>query len=189
MKFSQYVFLLRSDLHRYAGNSTFSSFMYHFVLSAGYRYSFWVRTCAYLHSRFISRFLLFPIAWLVLRSFGYLFGMSIPFQTQIGSGFYINRARGIVIHPSTVIGRNCNISHQVSLGEPAEKGQPVIGDYVYIGPRAKVSGNLRIGNHVAISADCVVTTDIPDQSVVFGDPGRVAPLEESEIYIYRTDYE
>lgn len=189
MKFSQYIFLTRSDLHRYAGNSTFSSFVYHLVLSAGYQYSFWMRTCAYLRSHFIFRFLLFPFARLFLRFFENRYDISIPCQTHIGSGFYISHGGGIAVHQSVVIGKNCNISHQVTLGGMEEKGQPVIGDYVYVGPGAKVSGNVHIGDHVVISAGCVVSGDVPGHSVVFGAPGRVASLEEGEVYIYRTDYE
>jgi serine O-acetyltransferase len=150
-----------------------------------------MRTCAYLHTHAIFRFLFFPFARLILRYYEYRFRIRIPYQTQIGSGLYISRATGIVINPHTVIGRNCNIFGQVTLGgagREAGKGQPVIGDNVHIGPRAKVIGVVRVGNHVVISADCVVSEDIPDASVVFGNPGRAVPLDESAVYIYRTDY-
>jgi serine O-acetyltransferase len=150
-----------------------------------------MRTCAYLHAHAIFRFSFFPITRLILRCYEYGYGIRIPYQTQIGSGFYISHAAGIVINPYTVIGRNCNISGQVTLGEAgseAGKGQPVIGDNVHIGPRAKVIGVVRVGNKVVISADCVVSEDIPDASVVFGSPDRVVPLDESAVYIYRTDY-
>jgi serine O-acetyltransferase len=69
------------------------------------------------------------------------------------------------------------------------KGYPVIGDNVYIGPGAKIVGNVHIGNNVAIGANCVVTKDIPDNSVVVGVPGRVISLESSVGYINRTDYD
>jgi len=191
MKFSQTVFLLRSDLHRYAGNSTFSSFVYHFVLSPGYLYSFWMRTCAYLRSHVLFRFSLFPIARLLLRFYEYKYGISIPYQTQIGSGLYISHVGGIVIDHHTVLGKNCNLSHQITLGRANSgtgTGYPVIGDNVYIGPGAKVIGHVYVGDQAVISANCVVTEDIPDHSVVFGSPGRVVPLDDSAVYINRTDY-
>jgi len=120
------------------------------------------------------------------------YGTSISHGTQIGSGFYMSQAGGIVIDPHTVIGMNCNISQQVILGKAdggAGNTAPVIGDRVYIGPGAKVIGDVRIGNQVVISADCVVTEDIPDKSIVFGAPGRVISSEGSREYIYRTDYD
>jgi len=54
-----------------------------------------------------------------------------------------------------------------------KKGFPVIGNNVYIGPGAKIIGNVHIGNNVAIGANCVVTHDIPDNGVVVGIPGKV----------------
>jgi len=99
---------------------------------------------------------------------------------------------GIVVNQNVVIGKNFNISHQVTLGvanRGNRKGYPVIGDNVYIGPGAKVIGNVRVGNHVAIGANCVVAKDIPDNSVVVGIPGKVISSEGSAGYINRTDYE
>jgi serine O-acetyltransferase len=80
----------------------------------------------------------------------------------------------------------------VTLGEANRgdrRGCPVLGDNVYIGPGAKIVGAVRIGNDVAIGANCVVTKDVPDHSVVVGIPGRVISQEGSAGYVNRTDYE
>ena len=69
------------------------------------------------------------------------------------------------------------------------KGYPVIGDNVYIGPGAKVIGNVYVGNNVAIGANCVVTKNVPDNSVVVGIPGNVISSKGSTGYVNRTDYE
>ena len=191
MKFKEFIFLQKSDLHRYAGNATSVSFIYNLMLYPGFKYSFWMRTCAYLKSNIILRYLLFPVAWLVLRHYEYKYGISISYQTHIGSGFYIGHFGGIVVNQNAIIGKNCNISHQVTLGKAnrgIRKGYPVIGDNVYIGPGAKIIGKVHIGNNVAIGANCVVTKDIPDNSVVVGIPGRVISSEGSTGYINRTDY-
>ena len=121
----------------------------------------------------------------------YKYGIDISYQTKIGSGFYIGHFGGVVVHPQVVIGKNCNISHQVTLGianRGVRKGCPVIGDNVYIGPGAKVIGNIQIGNNVAIGANCVVTKDVPDNSVAVGVPGNTISSEGSEGYVNRTDY-
>lgn len=76
------------------------------------------------------------------------------------------------------IGRNCNISHGVTLGQAnrgRRTGVPVIGDGVYIGPGAKVVGAVTVGDNVAIGANCVVVDDVPDNAVVAGVPGRPPP--------------
>lgn len=68
------------------------------------------------------------------------------------------------------------------------KGHPVVGDDVYLGPGAKVVGAVRIGNDVAIGANCVVTDDVPDHAVVVGVPGRGVSLDGSAGYVDNTDY-
>ena len=50
-------------------------------------------------------------------------------------------------------------------------------------------GAVKIGNNVAIGANCVVTRDIPDNSVVVGIPGKVISQEGATGYVNRTDYE
>ena len=192
MKRREYTFLVKSDLHRYAGNSKFSSFGYHFVLSPGFKHSFWMRTCAYSKSHPVLRYALFPFAWLILRHYEIKYGISISYQTQIGSGLFIGHFGGIIVNPYAVIGKNCNLSQQVTLGKAnrgEKKGYPVIGDNVYIGPGAKIVGKIKIGNHVAIGANCVVTKDVPDNGVVVGVPGEVISYEGSAGYINKTDYE
>ena len=57
------------------------------------------------------------------------------------------------------------------------RGNPTIGDNVYIAPGVKIFGDIKIGNNVAIGANCVVTKDIPDSSVVVGIPGKVISQE------------
>lgn len=191
MKFSEYIFLLRSDLYRYAGNSNLYRFLFNFIFEPGFKYTFWMRTCAYLNSNIVFKFLFFPFAWLLLMHYDHKYGISISYQTRIGGGFYIGHFGGIVVNKNAIIGKNCNISHQVTLGKAnrgVRKGYPVIGDNVYIGPGAKVIGNVTIGNNVAIGANCVVTKDIPDNSVVVGIPGRIISSEGSTDYVNWTDY-
>lgn len=97
-----------------------------------------------------------------------------------------------MVNGRSVIGKNCNISHGVTIGQTnrgENKGCPLLGNNIYIGPGAKIIGGIRIGNNVAIGANCVVTKDIPDNSVVVGIPGKVISKEGSKGYIVRTDYE
>jgi serine O-acetyltransferase len=54
----------------------------------------------------------------MLSRLTYKLGISIPHSTEIGSGFYIGHFGGIVINEKSVIGKNCNISQVVTLGQP-----------------------------------------------------------------------
>lgn len=79
---------------------------------------------------------------------------------------------GIVISHNAVIGKNCTIFHQVTIGE-GRNGAPTIGDNVLIGAGAKIIGDVRIGNNVKVGAGCVVAKDIPDGATVVMDNVRV----------------
>ena len=72
---------------------------------------------------------------------------------------------GIIVSHNAVIGRNCTIFHQVTIGE-GRGGAPVIGNNVLIGAGARVIGGIRIGDNVRIGAGCVVMQDIPDNTTV-----------------------
>lgn len=93
-----------------------------------------------------------------------------------------------MVNPKAIIGKNCNISCGVVIGETFRGqriGVPRIGDYVYIAPGAKIIGNVLIGNNVAIGANCVVTRDLPDDAVAVGVPARVISMAGSDGYITR----
>lgn len=84
---------------------------------------------------------------------------------------------GIFISAGAVIGKDCVIFHQVTIGsntlsDSKGQGAPVIGNNVYIGAGAKIIGNVVVGNNVRIGANCVVTKDVPDNTTVVSAPVR-----------------
>ena len=97
-----------------------------------------------------------------------------------------------MINRRCVIGKNCNLSHEVTLGgrsRGALAGCPTIGDHVYIAPGAKVIGAIRVGDHAAIGANCVVVKDVPESAVVAGIPGEVISDKGSEGLVNLVDWE
>lgn len=92
-----------------------------------------------------------------------------------------HKLNGIVIASGAIIGKNCYLSHQVTIGR-SRGGAPIIGDNVYIGPGAKIFGDIRIGNNVRIGANCVVFEDIPDNATVVLPHPRVIIKEEGYQY-------
>lgn len=102
--------------------------------------------------------------------------MEIGDQTQIGPGFYVGHPVAITINPKTVIGKNVNIHKGATIGQEnrgSRKGAPTIGDDVWIGINAMVVGNVTIGSDVLIAPLAYVNFDVPDHSVVLGNPGRI----------------
>lgn len=183
-----------ADLYRYEGAVSARLFLKHLLLSPGFTFSFYLRLCQFFYNK-SPRLLMVPIYWIfrfILRHYTYKFGINIPFDTRIGVGLYIGHPGNIHFNARAIVGANCNISQGVTLGQAnrgKHKGYPVIGEGVYIGPGAKIVGAVRVGNNVAIGANCVVTKDVPDNAVVVGVPGRVISFEGARDYVDYTDYQ
>ena len=120
------------------------------------------------------RLLLQPVYFFFNGLVQIMWGIELPRSATIGPGFYIGHFGGITIAPDVVIGRNCNISQDLTIGlsgQGEKAGVPTIGDNVYIGPGARVFGKISIGSNVKIGANAVVYKDIPDNAIVVLDPG------------------
>lgn len=181
--------LVASDLYRLEGRRGLAALFRSLRNDPGFAYTFWMRTCHHTRHHRWLRFVAYPFARLAFTRCRFRYGISIPFDTVIGPGFYIGHFGGIVVNAACRIGRNCNISHGVTLGQTnrgPRQGVPVIGNNVYIGPGAKIIGGVRVGDHAAIGANAVVTRDVPDRAVVAGAPARVISYEGSDGYVDHT---
>ena len=103
-------------------------------------------------------------------------GADIPTRVKIGPGLRLpHGARGVVIHPSVVIGSNVVIYHGVTLGERDQShAAPVVEDNVRIGAGAAVLGGVTLGAGCRVGANAVVTRDVPAGATAVGNPARVA---------------
>ena len=110
---------------------------------------------------------------------------SIEPQTKIdGRITFPHGLNGILISAGAVIGKNCTVFHQVTIGSNTALGSkhigsPQIGDNVYIGAGAKIIGGIKIGNNVRIGANCVVTEDIEDNATVVLQKPRIIVHNEA----------
>ena len=59
----------------------------------------------------------------------------------------------------------------------SKNGIPTIGDNVTIYSGAVVVGKIEIGNNVRIAANTVVRQDIPDNSLVYGNPATIKVIK------------
>ncbi len=190
---SELKYLWYADLYRYDGKPSKKDYLHALARNMGYRYTFLMRLCAYLSrnknniiKKIALRFFLELLRDISMRS-----GVQIAFYTKVGSGLYLPHPISIVVHEEAVIGKNCSISHCVTIGQlhrGDRKGYPEIGDNVHIAPGAVIIGNIKIGNNVVIGANSVVDKDIPDNAVAAGIPAKVISFKGSEGYINRTDY-
>lgn len=106
----------------------------------------------------------------------------IPVRTDIGEGFFIQHFSGITINVKSKLGKNINIHKGVTIGETTrgkKKGVPQIGNNVWIGINSSIVGGINIGNNVLIAPNSYVNIDVPDYSIVFGNPAIVKRNEDS----------
>lgn len=184
--------LWRSDLYRHLGGQCgWKAAVRAYRLVPGFRFMFWLRLAAMTRASGGLWKLAHVAARLQHKRLRFKFGISIPWQTQIGPGFYIGHFGGIVVNEAAVIGRNCNISQGVTIGQlnrGERKGVPTLGDSVYIGPGAVIIGAIHVGAGSAIGANAVVTRDLCEQAVAVGIPARVISREGSAGYVEHCDY-
>jgi len=155
----------------------------------GARYMFFHRLCVWLKTQGIIYRPFYFITRIIHKHYQYKFGIFIPYNTEIGEGFYIGHCGGIVVNSTARIGKNCNINHGVTIGTKyggKNPGTPTILNNVYIGPGAKIIGGITVGNNVAIGANCVVTRSVPTNGVVVGVPGKIVSYNGAANYIVNT---
>lgn len=122
-----------------------------------------------------------------LKLMSYKTHIQIPVGTQIGEGFYIGHSGRVIIHPNARLGKNVNVATGVTIGcenRGERKGAPTIGSSCWIGTNSVVVGNIKIGEDVMIAPLTFVNFDVPDHSVVIGNPAKIIHRENAtEDYI------
>lgn len=107
------------------------------------------------------------------------------YNIHVGENFYANFDCTILDVCEVRIGDNClfgpgvhvyTATHPVDPYERIkgpEYGKPVtIGNNVWVGGRAIINPGVTIGHNVVIASGAVVTKDIPDHTIVGGNPAR-----------------
>ena len=102
-------------------------------------------------------------------------GIEIHPGATIGRRFFIDHGMGVVIGETTVIGDDVMLYHDVTLGSRGfthGKRHPTVGNNVILGAGARIIGNVTVGDGSRVSANLVVTKDVPARST----------LESAEFY-------
>ena len=106
-------------------------------------------------------------------------GVSISPKAEIGPGLVIFHFGGVIVNGSVVMGRECSLHHDVTIGNRTPgSGSPRIGDRVVIGAGARLLGELTIGDDVEIGANAVVIESLPARAVAVGIPAHIVRIKE-----------
>lgn len=166
MPVSELRMLLREDFLRHHGEILSPGF--HTV--AIHRLIVWSDRLPHWGVRYPLR-KLFGLIAKFLRSFH---GIELPATAQVGRRLMIAHQSGIVIGCGVVIGDDCLIRQNVTLGAIGcggpKDGSPTIGDRVEFGAGAVVFGPITIGDDCLIGPNVVVRDSLPAGSIAA--PGR-----------------
>lgn len=166
--------ILNSDYYRIKGRVVqggtlrlLSKFYWYALYEPRFAFLFWFRLFSGA-----KRNVFYQFGKLMLRRQSLRLGIEIPLATKIGYGFFFAHRSAVIIHPSAVIGNNCNISQYTTIGSNMGKAA-TIGDNVYIGPSVCIIENVVVGSNATIGAGSVVVKDVPAGATIAGVPAKV----------------
>ena len=181
---------LRADLYRYRGAADRRALASAYLNDPGFRFTFYLRKVAFYSRRKKSPAILLYLYYRALyHHYRFKYGFDISPTTNIGPGLYIGHFGGVVISPYAVLGSNINIAQGVTIGAASRgprTGAPTLEDRVWVGANAVIVGKVTIGREALIAPGAYVNFDVPPQSVVLGNPGKIVSNAGSEGYINRT---
>ncbi len=169
--------IIKADLYRYGGLSGFKGFLKG-LMFPGFRFTYLFRKTASC-TRYSPAWIFYS---LLKRRYMYKYGFQIESTTKIGEGFYLGHFGLVIINEKAVIGKNCNIAPNVTIGQTNRghlMGCPTISDQVWIGTGAVIVGKITIGSNVLIAPNSYVNVDVPSNSVVMGNPCKIVNKENA----------
>lgn len=181
---------LRADVYRYRGNADARAFVTSYLRDPGFRFTYYLRKVTH-YSRKKKSVAIFSYIYnrILLNHYRFRYGFDISPTTSIGPGLYIGHFGGVVISPYAVLGSNINIAQGVTIGAISRgprTGAPTLEDRVWVGANAIIVGKITVGREALIAPGAYVNFDVPANSVVLGNPGKIVSTSGSRGYVNRT---
>jgi putative colanic acid biosynthesis acetyltransferase WcaB len=127
-----------------------------------------------------------PMRFLYQIIVEWVFGIELPWDTQVGKNLKIQHGQGLVVNHHTVIGHNCVLRNSTTIGnkqlaDGAYGLPPKIGDNVDVGCNVVIIGAVTIGDNAIIGAGSVVVKDVPPYAVVAGNPAKIIRMIDRRV--------
>ena len=104
------------------------------------------------------------------------FGSDIHPACKMGVGCVVSSGTGIVVGETAVIGNDCMLSHDVTLGGTGKESgdrHPKLGNGVFVGAGATILGNIVVGDGAVVNSGAVLTKPVAPFTRVGGVPAKV----------------
>lgn len=171
--------LIKSDLYRETNSNDIRVLFKSILNSPNLQFLFFFRLASTAPKSFFRK-KIHAFSYSFHKKYFFKYGFQIPIQTTIGKGFQFLHFGNIVFNPAAIIGKNCTIAQGVLIGQ-SNRGVPNIGNCVWIGANAILVGDITIGNNVLIAPGSYVNIDVPENSLVMGNPCVIFPKTSSII--------
>lgn len=143
-----------------------------------YRHGNYLRRAEYAyncHRKLLQKWYLFRLLRIQTR-----YGISIPLNVA-EEGFEIVHLGSVIINGKARLGKNCRVHPGVCIGANHDKA-PQIGENVYIGPGAKVFGDITLADKIQVGANAVVTKScLKEGAVLAGVPAKEVNREHENL--------
>lgn len=181
------ILSVKEDIYRYHGNDCRKLGIRLAYFFKPYTRYFWY----FRHAQTAKSIFAKAFYKIMMRRLKYQSGAQIPPETIIGRGFRMLHFGSIVIHPEAVIGNNMNMAQGTLIGESfihGVSGVPTIGNNCCMFANSMIVGGVHVGNDVLVAPGAFVNFDVPDNSVVVGNPGKIitrtsSPTKKYIVYL------
>lgn len=169
--------LINTDCHRYAGDGSFMIRMKQRYIQVGFHYTSVLRRAQMHPHGLLHMWYRFCLLRISKKT-----GLQIGYGATIGAGLFIGHRGIVIVNGQARLGSNINLSPGVVIGQEnrgSRAGVPQLGNRVWVGSNAVIVGRIHIGNDVLIAPNAYVNFDVPDHSIVIGNPARIIHRENA----------
>lgn len=111
------------------------------------------------------------------------YGIELPYSATVGRRVVFEHQSGIVIHGASVIGDDCVIRQNVTLGIRREEeldAAPRLGRGVSVGAGAVILGGITLGDGASVGANAVVLKNVPPGATAVGIPAKIIGVSHDD---------